>query len=206
MHTGDLATIDAEGYGNIVGRIKDMVIRGGENLYPREIEEYLFKHPKIQDVQVFGVADDALRRGTVRLGARARRRDADARKRCAPSARARSPTTRSRATSNSSRSFPMTVTGKAQKFLMRKAVEERLGLKRRGDGVRWLNLIRTLVSWPSPRLRGEGARSADEGEVGAGKGRGDARSRVRRNIRALVADPPLIRPSATFSPQAGRRR
>src|ERR1700677_1915321 len=58
MHTGDLATIDAEGYGNIVGRIKDMVIRGGENLYPREIEDYLYKHPKIQDVQVFGVADD----------------------------------------------------------------------------------------------------------------------------------------------------
>ncbi len=57
MHTGDLATVDAEGYGNIVGRIKDMVIRGGENLYPREVEEYLFKHPKIQDVQVFGVAD-----------------------------------------------------------------------------------------------------------------------------------------------------
>ncbi len=57
MHTGDLATLDAEGYCNIVGRIKDMVIRGGENLYPREIEEFLFSHPKIQDVQVFGVAD-----------------------------------------------------------------------------------------------------------------------------------------------------
>ena len=58
MHTGDLATIDDEGYCNIVGRIKDMVIRGGENLYPREIEEFLYRHPKIQDVQVFGVADD----------------------------------------------------------------------------------------------------------------------------------------------------
>jgi fatty-acyl-CoA synthase len=57
MHSGDLATLDAEGYCNIVGRIKDMVIRGGENLYPREIEEFLFSHPKIQDVQVFGVAD-----------------------------------------------------------------------------------------------------------------------------------------------------
>lgn len=57
MHTGDLATIDNEGYCNIVGRIKDMVIRGGENLYPREIEEYLFRHPKIQAVQVFGVPD-----------------------------------------------------------------------------------------------------------------------------------------------------
>ena len=58
MHTGDIAIIDAEGYCNIVGRIKDMVIRGGENLYPREIEEFLYRHPKIQDVQIFGVADD----------------------------------------------------------------------------------------------------------------------------------------------------
>jgi fatty-acyl-CoA synthase len=58
MHTGDLATIDDEGYCNIVGRIKDMIIRGGENVYPREIEEYLYRHPKIQDVQVFGVPDD----------------------------------------------------------------------------------------------------------------------------------------------------
>ena len=58
MHTGDLATIDAEGYCNIVGRLKDMVIRGGENIYPREIEEYLFTHPKIQNVQVFGVPDE----------------------------------------------------------------------------------------------------------------------------------------------------
>jgi fatty-acyl-CoA synthase len=57
MHTGDLATIDEDGYCNIVGRLKDMVIRGGENIYPREIEEYLFRHPKIQNVQVFGVPD-----------------------------------------------------------------------------------------------------------------------------------------------------
>ena len=57
MHTGDLATMDAEGYVNIVGRIKDMVIRGGENIYPREIEEYLYRHPKVQDVQVVGLPD-----------------------------------------------------------------------------------------------------------------------------------------------------
>ncbi len=57
MHTGDLATIDAEGYCNIVGRLKDMVIRGGENIYPREIEEFLYSHPAIADVQVFGVPD-----------------------------------------------------------------------------------------------------------------------------------------------------
>jgi len=57
MHTGDLAVMDAEGYCNIVGRIKDMVIRGGENIYPREIEEFLHHHPKIRDVQVFGIPD-----------------------------------------------------------------------------------------------------------------------------------------------------
>ncbi|MEU8320616.1 AMP-binding protein [Nonomuraea sp. NPDC048881] len=58
MHTGDLATMDAEGYVNIVGRIKDMVIRGGENVYPREVEEYLYTHPDIADVQVIGVPDE----------------------------------------------------------------------------------------------------------------------------------------------------
>jgi fatty-acyl-CoA synthase len=57
MHTGDLATMDGEGYVNIVGRMKDMVIRGGENIYPREIEEFLYRHPAIQDVQVVGVPD-----------------------------------------------------------------------------------------------------------------------------------------------------
>jgi len=57
MHTGDLATMDPEGFCNIVGRVKDMVIRGGENIYPREIEEYLYRHPSITDVQVFGVPD-----------------------------------------------------------------------------------------------------------------------------------------------------
>jgi len=58
MHTGDVATIDADGYGNIVGRIKDMVIRGGENISPREVEEYLYRHPKIEDVTVVGVPDE----------------------------------------------------------------------------------------------------------------------------------------------------
>jgi len=57
MHSGDLATIDADGYCNIVGRVKDMLIRGGENVFPREIEEYLYRHPKVQEAQVFGVPD-----------------------------------------------------------------------------------------------------------------------------------------------------
>ena len=58
MHTGDLAIIDAEGYCEIVGRVKDMLIRGGENVYPREVEEFLLRHPNVQDVQVFGVPDE----------------------------------------------------------------------------------------------------------------------------------------------------
>ena len=58
MHTGDLAVIDGEGYCDIVGRVKDMIIRGGENIYPREIEEYLFQHPKVQEAAVFGVPDE----------------------------------------------------------------------------------------------------------------------------------------------------
>jgi fatty-acyl-CoA synthase len=60
MHSGDLATIDEEGFCNIVGRVKDMLIRGGENIYPREIEEFLFRHPKVQAAQVFGVPDPRL--------------------------------------------------------------------------------------------------------------------------------------------------
>jgi fatty-acyl-CoA synthase len=57
MHTGDLAVIDERGYCNIVGRVKDMIIRGGENVYPREIEEFLYRHPKVLDVAVVGVPD-----------------------------------------------------------------------------------------------------------------------------------------------------
>src|SRR5262249_43371003 len=60
MHTGDLATLDEDGYCNIVGRVKDLIIRGGENISPREIEEYLYRHPKIQEVQVFGIPDARL--------------------------------------------------------------------------------------------------------------------------------------------------
>ena len=80
MHTGDLATMDDEGYVNIVGRLKDMVIRGGENVYPREIEEFLYRHPKIQDVQVIGVPDPEVRRGDLRLDQAARRPEGDGRR------------------------------------------------------------------------------------------------------------------------------
>ena len=105
MHTGDLATMDADGYVNIVGRIKDMVIRGGENVYPREIEEFLYTHPDIVDVQVIGVPDEKYGEelmAWVRL--RDGRRAADRRGRCGRSAPASSRTTRSRATSTSSTS------------------------------------------------------------------------------------------------------
>ena len=72
MHTGDLAVIDDEGYCTIVGRLKDMIIRGGENVYPREIEEFLYTHPKVQDVQVFGVPDEKFGEQVVRVGTPAR--------------------------------------------------------------------------------------------------------------------------------------
>jgi fatty-acyl-CoA synthase len=128
MHTGDLAVIDADGYCNIVGRIKDMVIRGGENLYPREIEEYLFRHPKIQEAQVFGVAD--VKYGE-ELCAWVRIREGET----MTAQEVRDFCKDQIAHQKVPRyiefvdSFPMTVTGKAQKFLMRKTVEERLGLK-----------------------------------------------------------------------------
>jgi fatty-acyl-CoA synthase len=127
MHTGDLATIDAEGYCNIVGRVKDMVIRGGENVYPREVEEFLYRHPKVREVQVFGVPDPkygeelcawivaapgetiveaeirAFCEGQIahyKIPRHVRQKDA----------------------------LPMTVTGKPQKFLMRAAMAEELGV------------------------------------------------------------------------------
>ncbi|MDQ6434410.1 AMP-binding protein [Mesorhizobium sp. LHD-90] len=129
MSTGDLATIDAEGYCNIVGRIKDMIIRGGENVYPREIEEYLFRHPKIQDVQVFGVAD--LKYGEepcawVRLHKGETMTEEELRAFChGQIAHYKVPRY-----VEFVEEFPMTVTGKVQKFIMRQQVEERLGLKR----------------------------------------------------------------------------
>ena len=79
MHTGDLATLDEDGYCNIVGRIKDMVIRGGENVYPREVEEYLFRHPKIESAQVVGVPDPRYGEEIVRLDQAQAGRDGEAR-------------------------------------------------------------------------------------------------------------------------------
>ncbi len=128
MHTGDLATLDEEGYCNIVGRIKDMVIRGGENLYPREIEEFLFRHPKIQEVQVFGVADTKYGEelcAWIRLRDGETMSEDDVRSFCQGQI-AHQKIPRYVEFVNE---FPMTVTGKIQKFIMRQKVEERLGLK-----------------------------------------------------------------------------
>ena len=127
MHTGDRATIDAEGFCNIVGRIKDLIIRGGENVSPREVEDYLYRHPDVQDVAVFGVPDP-------RYGEEV----------CAwvkprPGASLTADSVRNFCVGRIAHqkvpryvevvdAFPMTVTGKVQKFVMREAMEAKLGL------------------------------------------------------------------------------
>src|SRR5215469_14292440 len=127
MKTGDLATLDDDGYCNIVGRIKDMVIRGGENIYPREIEEFLHRHPKIQDVQVIGIPDP---RYGEELCAWVKLRDGEH----ADPDEIKSFCQGQIAHYKIPRyikfvdAFPMTVTGKIQKFLMREEMIRELGL------------------------------------------------------------------------------
>ena len=127
MHTGDLATIDQEGYCNIVGRLKDMVIRGGENVYPREVEEFLFTHPAVAEVQAFGVPD---RRYGEELCVWVRRREGSALNEAEIIAFCRASIAHYKVPRyvRFVDSFPMTVTGKAQKYLMRKAMMEELAL------------------------------------------------------------------------------
>ncbi|UEM05589.1 AMP-binding protein [Skermanella rosea] len=128
MHTGDLATIDAEGYCNIVGRIKDMVIRGGENIYPREVEEFLYTHPRIKDVQVFGVPDE---RFGEQLCAWIHVQDGETLTEeevlefCRGSIAHYKVPRYIRFVDG----FPMTVTGKIQKFIMRQKMAEELKLE-----------------------------------------------------------------------------
>ncbi|HQS17850.1 AMP-binding protein [Reyranella sp.] len=127
MRTGDLATMDEEGYVNIVGRLKDMIIRGGENVYPREIEEFLYRHPKVQDVQVIGVPD--LRYGEavcawIKLHAGQTATDEEIRTFCQGQiAHYKIPRYIEFVPE-----FPMTITGKIQKFVMREQTIEKLGL------------------------------------------------------------------------------
>jgi fatty-acyl-CoA synthase len=133
MHTGDLAVMDADGYVSITGRIKDLVIRGGENIYPREIEEFLYTHPDILDVQVVGVPDDRLgeevmawirmREGAVPLTAESLRAY------CAGKLAHYKIPRYVHITDD----FPMTVTGKIRKVAMRTTSIELLALRRDDD-------------------------------------------------------------------------
>ncbi|MEM1199442.1 MAG: AMP-binding protein [Pseudomonadota bacterium] len=127
MHTGDMATIDEEGYCNIVGRIKDMVIRGGENVYPREIEEYLYRHPAVQDVQVFGVPDAKYGEelcAWIVLSDGQEAGEEEIRAFCKGQIAHYKIPRYVRFVSE----YPMTVTGKVQKFIMREQMVEELRL------------------------------------------------------------------------------
>jgi fatty-acyl-CoA synthase len=127
MHTGDLATMDDEGYVNIVGRIKDMIIRGGENVYPREIEEFLYRHPDISDVQVIGVPSERYGEEVmawVRLRDGATATETELTEFC----RGRIATFKIPRYWKFVDAFPMTVTGKIQKFKMRAEAIDELGL------------------------------------------------------------------------------
>ncbi|HWE99741.1 MAG TPA: AMP-binding protein [Caulobacteraceae bacterium] len=128
MHTGDIGVIDEAGYGNIVGRIKDMVIRGGENLFPREIEEFLHTHPKIADVQVVGLPDPRFGEelcAWIRLHAGGGLDEAGVRDFCAGQISHQKVPRYIRFVDD----YPMTVTGKVQKFLIRRQMIEELGLE-----------------------------------------------------------------------------
>ncbi len=128
MHTGDLATIDAEGYANIVGRIKDMVIRGGENVYPREVEEFLYGHPAVEDVQVIGVPDPKYGEelaAWVKLRQGATATEDEIRDYC----RGRIAHFKVPRYVRFVDEFPLTVTGKVQKFVMRERMAAELGVE-----------------------------------------------------------------------------
>jgi fatty-acyl-CoA synthase len=127
MHTGDLATMDDDGYVNIVGRSKEMVIRGGENIYPREIEEFLIGLADVEDVAVFGVPDRKYGEelmACVRVAEGASLDEDDVRSYC----RGRIAHYKVPRYVSFVEEFPMTVTGKVQKFKMRDAAVEELGL------------------------------------------------------------------------------
>jgi fatty-acyl-CoA synthase len=128
MHTGDLAVMDNSGYLNIVGRIKDMVIRGGENVYPREVEEFLYTHPAIEDVQVIGVPDEKYGEelcAWVKVRPGAELTEQDVRAFCVGKiAHYKIPRY-----VHFTQDFPMTVTGKVQKFKMRETSITELGLE-----------------------------------------------------------------------------
>jgi fatty-acyl-CoA synthase len=128
MHTGDLAVMDDAGYLNIVGRIKDLVIRGGENIYPREVEEFLYGHPQIEDVQVIGVPDEKYGEelcAWIRVRGGAELTAGDIRAYCTGKIAHYKIPRYVRLTTE----FPMTVTGKIQKYKMRETSISELGLQ-----------------------------------------------------------------------------
>ena len=129
LHSGDLAVRDADGYIRITGRIKDMIIRGGENVYPREIEEFLFTHPKVESVQVVGVPDARLGEelcAWIKLRAGEEATADEVRAFCKGKlAHFKIPRY-----VDFVEEFPLTVTGKVQKFKIREQAIERLGLER----------------------------------------------------------------------------
>ena len=129
MHTGDLATMDVDGYVNIVGRIKDMIIRGGENIYPREIEEFLYTHPAVQDAQVIGVpseryGEEVMAWIIAKPGALPSAED------ITTFCKGRISTFKIPRYVKFVDAYPMTVTGKIQKFRMREMAVSELGLER----------------------------------------------------------------------------
>jgi fatty-acyl-CoA synthase len=129
MHTGDLATMDDEGYVNIVGRIKDMIIRGGENIYPREIEEFLYGHPDVSDVQVIGVPSE--RYGEeVMAWVKLREGASTTDEALAAFCRGKIATYKIPRYWKFVDGLPMTVTGKIQTFKMRETAVDELGLEK----------------------------------------------------------------------------
>jgi fatty-acyl-CoA synthase len=140
MHTGDIATIDTEGYCRIVGRSKDMVIRGGENLFPREIEEFLYQHPKVEEAEVFGVPDQKFGEelcAWIKLHPGADATEDEIRGYCEGQIAHFKIPRYIRFVSE----YPLTATGKVQKFVMRKLMEEELNKLSAGNGERTEALI-----------------------------------------------------------------
>ena len=127
LHSGDLGVMDEEGYVSVVGRLKDMIIRGGENIYPREIEEFLFTHPSIQDAKVVGVSDEKFGEEVcvwVQLKAHEEMSEEEIRAFCKDHIAYFKVPRYIRIVDE----FPMTVTGKVQKFKMREQMEKEIGL------------------------------------------------------------------------------
>ncbi len=133
MHTGDLAVMDADGYCRITGRVKDMIIRGGENVYPREVEEFLYRHPAVQDVQVFGVPDEKYGEEVcawIKLKGGIIVAEEEIRTYCKGQIAHYKIPRYVRFIDE----YPMTVTGKIQKFVMREAMAKEMSAQKANAG------------------------------------------------------------------------